>query len=158
MHLRAIELLGFKSFPDKTRIEFAQGITALIGLILVGYSIFTKPAREAQMAERRRQDSIARVEQIRALEQSQQQPVQEAVEETGEQQQDSASLERLSTTLGDFASSAVGTEERVVLENEELEPRPGISTIRSNLLQRGNGRWKALNGPRISSITILFIS
>ena len=31
MHLRAIELLGFKSFPDKTRIEFAQGITALLG-------------------------------------------------------------------------------------------------------------------------------
>lgn len=31
MHLRAIELLGFKSFPEKTRIEFAQGITALLG-------------------------------------------------------------------------------------------------------------------------------
>ena len=31
MHLRAIELLGFKSFPDKTRIEFAHGITALLG-------------------------------------------------------------------------------------------------------------------------------
>ena len=31
MHLRAIELLGFKSFPDKTRIDFAQGITALLG-------------------------------------------------------------------------------------------------------------------------------
>jgi len=31
VHLRAIELLGFKSFPEKTRIEFAQGITALLG-------------------------------------------------------------------------------------------------------------------------------
>ena len=31
MHLRAIELLGFKSFPDKTRIDFAEGITALLG-------------------------------------------------------------------------------------------------------------------------------
>jgi chromosome segregation protein len=31
VHLRAIEVLGFKSFPDKTRIEFAQGITALLG-------------------------------------------------------------------------------------------------------------------------------
>jgi len=31
VHLRAIELLGFKSFPDKTRIDFAQGITALLG-------------------------------------------------------------------------------------------------------------------------------
>ncbi|MFZ5939621.1 MAG: membrane protein insertase YidC [Bacteroidota bacterium] len=40
----------------------------LIGLILVGYSIFTKPARDAQMAERHRLDSIARVEQARAAE------------------------------------------------------------------------------------------
>ena len=31
MHLRALDLLGFKSFPDKTRIDFAQGITALLG-------------------------------------------------------------------------------------------------------------------------------
>ena len=31
MHLQAIELLGFKSFPDKTRIDFAHGITALLG-------------------------------------------------------------------------------------------------------------------------------
>ena len=43
----------------------------LIGLILIGYSIFTKPAREAQMAERRRLDSIARVEQIRETERMQ---------------------------------------------------------------------------------------
>ena len=44
---------------------------AIIGLILVGYSIFTKPAREAQMEERLRQDSLARIEQIRALETAQ---------------------------------------------------------------------------------------
>ena len=31
MHLRALDLLGFKSFPDKTRIDFANGITALLG-------------------------------------------------------------------------------------------------------------------------------
>ncbi len=47
---------------------------AMIGLILVGYSIFTKPAREAQMEETRRLDSIARVEQIRAMEACPQQP------------------------------------------------------------------------------------
>ncbi len=39
----------------------------VIGLLLVGYSIFTKPQREAQMAERSRLDSIARVEQVRAM-------------------------------------------------------------------------------------------
>ncbi len=31
MHLKTIEILGFKSFPDKTRLEFAEGITALLG-------------------------------------------------------------------------------------------------------------------------------
>jgi chromosome segregation protein len=31
VHLKTIEILGFKSFPDKTRLEFAEGITALLG-------------------------------------------------------------------------------------------------------------------------------
>ena len=44
-----------------------------IGLLLVGYSIFTKPQREAQMEERARLDSIARVEQVRAMAAAQQQ-------------------------------------------------------------------------------------
>ena len=31
MYLKAIELHGFKSFPDKTRIAFDKGMTAVIG-------------------------------------------------------------------------------------------------------------------------------
>ncbi|MBR2503830.1 MAG: AAA family ATPase, partial [Oscillospiraceae bacterium] len=31
MYLKAIELHGFKSFPDKTRISFDKGMTAVIG-------------------------------------------------------------------------------------------------------------------------------
>lgn len=31
MFLKSLEIFGFKSFPDKTRIEFADGITALLG-------------------------------------------------------------------------------------------------------------------------------
>jgi chromosome segregation protein len=31
VHLKSLELLGFKSFSDKTRLEFAEGITALLG-------------------------------------------------------------------------------------------------------------------------------
>ena len=31
MLLKALELQGFKSFPDKTTLEFGQGITAVIG-------------------------------------------------------------------------------------------------------------------------------
>ena len=29
--LKAIELIGFKSFADRTRLEFGDGITAIVG-------------------------------------------------------------------------------------------------------------------------------
>ena len=94
---------------------------ALIGLILVGYSLMTKPARERQMAERRRLDSIARVEQIRALEEAQsRQEAQSEIQADG-QLNDSVAQQQLTNELGDFATSAVGTEEKVVLENEKLK-------------------------------------
>ncbi|MEN8226890.1 MAG: membrane protein insertase YidC [Bacteroidota bacterium] len=94
---------------------------ALIGLILVGYSIFTKPAREAQMEERSRLDSIARVEQIRALESAQQRTEQQSSVSSTETEQDSVSLEHMSEQLGDFVTGAVGTKEEVILENEQLK-------------------------------------
>ncbi len=94
---------------------------ALIGLILVGYSMFTKPAREAQMEERLRQDSLARVEQIKALTNAQQRIEEQPSSESGETEQDAASIERLSKELGDFAAGVVGTKEEVVLENEKLK-------------------------------------
>lgn len=31
MFLKSLEIFGFKSFPDKTRIEFSEGVTALLG-------------------------------------------------------------------------------------------------------------------------------
>jgi YidC/Oxa1 family membrane protein insertase len=94
---------------------------ALIGVILVGYSIWMKPTRDAQRAEARRQDSIARVEQIRALEAAQQQSEEQALPLSGEIREDSASVDRLTSKLGDFAAGAVGTQELAVLENEQLK-------------------------------------
>ena len=31
MHLRSLEIQGFKSFPDKTRLEFGRGLTVVVG-------------------------------------------------------------------------------------------------------------------------------
>ncbi len=100
---------------------------AMIGLILVGYSIFTKPAREAQMEERRRLDSLARVEQIRAIEANRQNSDQQAIQADKLVEGDSASFEQLSNELGDFATGAIGEKQMVVLENEVL--RLSFSTL-----------------------------
>jgi YidC/Oxa1 family membrane protein insertase len=94
----------------------------VIGLLLVGYSLITKPQREAQMAERRRQDSIARVEQIQTMAAAKEAEAQRAeVDSLGANISDSASVNRLNEELGDFASAAVGTSEKVVLENDVLK-------------------------------------
>jgi len=93
----------------------------LIGLILVGYSLMTKPARERQMAERRRLDSIARVEQIRAMEEAQSQQEERTGGQADAQLNDSIARQQMTNELGDFAAGAVGTEEQVVLENEKLK-------------------------------------
>jgi len=94
----------------------------IIGLLLVGYSIFTKPQREAQMAERSRLDSIARVEQVRAMEAARQDQAQLPAGDSGTvTPTDAVSMERLSGELGDFANAATGAEEKVVLENKNLK-------------------------------------
>ena len=31
MHLRSISLKGFKSFPDRTRLEFTPGVSVVVG-------------------------------------------------------------------------------------------------------------------------------
>jgi chromosome segregation protein len=31
MHLKALEIQGFKSFPERTTITFHEGVTAIIG-------------------------------------------------------------------------------------------------------------------------------
>jgi len=31
MHLRSITLKGFKSFPDRTKLDFAPGVSVIVG-------------------------------------------------------------------------------------------------------------------------------
>jgi len=94
----------------------------IIGILLVGYSLMTKPQREAQMAERLRQDSIARAEQIRSMAAAAEADAQGAQNESEiEGTSDSVTLERLQGELGDFAQAAMGTDEQIVLENENLK-------------------------------------
>jgi len=94
----------------------------VIGLLLVGYSLITKPQREAQMAERRRLDSIARVEQIQTMAAAKEAEAERVeVDSLGRNIADSSSVIRLNEELGDFAKAAVGTSEKVVLENDVLK-------------------------------------
>ncbi|MCF8227192.1 MAG: membrane protein insertase YidC [Bacteroidales bacterium] len=93
----------------------------LIGLILIGYSIFTKPSREAQMEAIRRNDSIAQVEQMRQqqaeLEKEREQPV-STVESTDRDSEQQAIRQR---EYGVFANSLTGDEEYITLENDLIK-------------------------------------
>ena len=31
MELKRVEIVGFKSFPEKIRVEFGEGVTAIVG-------------------------------------------------------------------------------------------------------------------------------
>lgn len=93
----------------------------LIGLILVGYSIFTKPARERRAEELRRQDSIARIEKHMpetVMPQEQERSELSSTDTTAGNEQD---MERSIKELGDFAGSSLGEEKMVVLENNLLK-------------------------------------
>ena len=73
------------------------------------------------MEETNRRDSIARVDQIRALEAARQVPVPSDVQSEAGVSVDSPDMGQLSNELGDFALSAVGEAEEVILENEVLK-------------------------------------
>jgi YidC/Oxa1 family membrane protein insertase len=101
----------------------------IIGLLIVGMGLVNKPAKEAreieqkrQLTEMRRQDSLARVDRDRAAEAaSLQQTSQSSTAISGGATQDTASKQLLTDRFGQFATNAMGEEEKIVLENDELK-------------------------------------
>ena len=56
MHLKSIALKGFKSFPDRTTLEFAPGVSVIVG-----------PERLGQVEHHRRRALGARRAERRSL-------------------------------------------------------------------------------------------
>lgn len=95
----------------------------LIGLILIGFSIWTSPSEEQIAAAKRQQDSIAQVEKLEAARAAVQQkakpvasslPVDSAIS-------DSAKSALMSDMLGAFAAGASGENASTIIENELLK-------------------------------------
>ncbi|MCF8346265.1 MAG: membrane protein insertase YidC [Bacteroidales bacterium] len=91
----------------------------LIGVILIGYSLITKPAREAQMEAIRRSDSLARIEQMRRQEQQQVQDYGAEVMDTPDNaSRDSVMSSQKQRNYGVFVGALEGEEDFFTLEND----------------------------------------
>jgi YidC/Oxa1 family membrane protein insertase len=97
---------------------------ALIGLVLIGFTLLNRPTQEQLEAQRRYRDSVALVQyekqQATLLEQAKGEPSRE--EDTLlEEMPDSVRLTKLQNNFGAFAPAATGKEEQLTLENENIE-------------------------------------
>ena len=94
------------------------GLT-LIGLIIIGYSIYTQPSQEEIRASQQRRDSIAKIEeQKRTAKAVEMLP---AIVDTVVHRSDSANHEIEKQRLGDFAENVEGNEQLLTLENKLIK-------------------------------------
>ncbi len=92
----------------------------LIGVILIGFSIFTKPKRDAQMAAQRKADSIAMAENIRSLEEANR-ALNQPTEEISEKADEAIVVAKQEEQYGDFAVGLEGEKEIITMENDLLK-------------------------------------
>ena len=97
----------------------------LIGLLVLGYSIYTQPSAEQLAAEKHRKDSLEQLDRKqeaagKALEQQQASvQVPQAADSTG-LESDSVKALQLQEQWGAFAAAADGKEQLVTLENDKI--------------------------------------
>ena len=92
---------------------------SLIGLIIIGYSIYTQPGPEEIRAMQQRRDSIAKIEEQKRI--ASVREVSPVSVDSVIQLNDSANLEIEKQRLGDFAVNAEGTEQLLTLENKLIK-------------------------------------
>ena len=91
----------------------------LIGLIIIGYSIYTQPGQEELLAIQNRRDSIARIEdekRIAAIKE-----ITPVLPDKAIELSDSVIIENEKQHLGVFAENAGGTEQLLTLENKLIK-------------------------------------
>jgi len=89
----------------------------LIGLLIVGYSLFTQPGAEEKKLLQQQRDSVELVAKAEALKQKAILDSQKTEEKAVTTLSDSERVAMEKQQLGDFASSAQGTERLYVLQN-----------------------------------------
>ena len=95
----------------------------LIGVVLFAFSWFNRPTPEQLEAQRRYQDSIAKIEYAQQLELQKQENKSALVEDSLENVPDSVRAQRLQQSFGVFGDAMVGTEDYTTLQNDVVELR-----------------------------------
>lgn len=95
----------------------------LIGVVLIAFTWLNKPTPEQMDAQRRMQDSIAKVELTKQLEQQKEESKEANANDEIASLPDSVRVARLQSSFGVFADAMVGEDGSTVLENNLIEVR-----------------------------------
>ncbi len=98
---------------------------SIIGLLIVGYSIYTQPSKEELAAAKHKQDSIAALQQAAQVTHDSiktvQVPAQNVLDSSTAIPNDSLIASQEKQQFGDFYEAATGTEQLLTLENSKIK-------------------------------------